>query len=392
MGVRGAWRAALLVVALAALVACQRVPRQPAPKPPAQPTTQTCAASATVEDNPTPSNPVDYVAVVDPSGPATPRVKTFEATSHAEKDAKVAQLDSEGDVLAVDVDQPVHTLEVDPSDDPRYGVTQEQKLAIDQLGFPTAWSQSHVNGAGVTIAVVDTGVQTNHPDLAGQVTNGPDFSGGGLLAGHGTHVTGIAAAADNQQGGVGGAPGAHVVSVRVLNSSGAGSASAVAQGIHWAVDNGADVVNLSLGGAADAAMQEAVGYAVTHDVLVVAAAGNSGSCAPLYPAAYPGAIAVAALQTGTNQKASFSNFGSYVDLAAPGTSIDSTYPTSTYTTLSGTSMATPFVSAVAALVESKCPSDTAAHVRSILESTALYVAQQLGHGRVRADQALAAPC
>jgi subtilisin family serine protease len=392
--------ALLAIAAVVALAACRPITRPPSPAPP---TATACATESTPEEQPTASKPLQYSAVVDPTGPAGPQVEAFVAASPAEKQRHVHELDDTGDVLAVDVAKPVHTLTVDPSDDPRYAVTQEQKLALDHLGFPAAWAQA--DGTGVKIAVIDSGVEATHPDLAGKVTTPHDFYPGQPLFYHGTHVAGIAAALDNHDvGGIGGAPGASLLSYRVLDRNGSGSSTNVAKAIIEAVyPGGAQVINLSLGGGPDRAMQSAIRFATQHGVVVVAAAGNNGNTCPVYPAAYPEAIAVAALRTGTNVRAGFSNYGSYVDVAAPGDPIDSTclhcvLPPGDqyYAKLRGTSMATPFVSAVAALVESKChyagPSAGTA-IRSRVESTALYLAPYqsgLGHGRVRADQAVTA--
>jgi subtilisin family serine protease len=177
--------------------------------------------------------------------------------------------------------------------------------------------------------------------------------GGGAtdVDGHGTHVAGIIAAGDNGVGVVGVAPSARILPVRTLDATGSGLSSDIAKGITWAVDHGANVINLSLGSDAESsAVDAAVAYATSHNVDVVAAAGNTGPGAPAeFPAALPAVIAVAALdEDGT--VATYSTRGSYVDVAAPGTSILSTYPPSTWARLSGTSMASPHVAGLVALV------------------------------------------
>ena len=204
--------------------------------------------------------------------------------------------------------------------------------------FPAAWTAGYDGGvgvgvpSGVTIAIVDTGVLATHQDLGlAKVLPGADFVDGSTDGrsdpnGHGTHVAGIAAAADNTLGGLGGAPVAKILPVRVLNANGSGLNSAVANGIVWAVDNGAHVINLSLGGCnASSAMLNAVAYATNNNRVVVAAAGNDGTHSTIYPAAYDdqGAIAVASTDQSGN-KSSFSNWGTSVDVAAPGTNILST--------------------------------------------------------------------
>lgn len=277
-----------------------------------------------------------------------------------EVEAVVGRADAIGEVAAELADPDVISVELDSR--VRASEISEPHLA-DQWGVgavqaSAAWSITR--GAGVTVAVLDTGVDADHEDLAGQVVAGVDLTGwkaqaGGTLDphGHGTHVAGIIAAADNGVGGLGVAPEAKIMPVRVLDEDGAGYASDVAEGIIYAVDHGALVINLSLGGpTASSAQEAAIDYAVQKGATVLAAAGNSGIGAPPeYPAAFPDVIAVAAT-TPENAVASFSTRGSYVDVAAPGTMILSTLPGDDYAFESGTSMATPFASGVAALARS----------------------------------------
>ncbi|KPC73751.1 thermitase, partial [Thermoactinomyces vulgaris] len=187
--------------------------------------------------------------------------------------------------------------------------------------------------------------------------------------GHGTHCAGIAAAVTNNSTGIAGtAPKASILAVRVLNNSGSGTWTAVANGITYAADQGADVISLSLGGTVgNSGLQQAVDYAWSKGSVVVAAAGNAGTTAPNYPAYYSNAIAVASTDQNDN-KSSFSTYGSWVDVAAPGSSIYSTYPTSTYSSLSGTSMATPHVAGVAGLLAAQGRS--ASNIRAAIENTA----------------------
>ncbi|HZP31255.1 MAG TPA: S8 family serine peptidase, partial [Acidimicrobiia bacterium] len=228
--------------------------------------------------------------------------------------------------------------------------------------------------------------------------------------GHGTFVAGIiAAAADNSVGISGAAPGVHVLPVRVLDATGSGYYSQIIDGITWATDNGANVVNLSLGGTYDSSLlQDAVQYAVDHGVAVVMAAGNCGSggsgCGsvnpPMYPASYSttisGAIAVGAT-TSSNTIASFSSYGSYVDLAAPGVGIESTWGLSdtAYASLNGTSFASPYAAAAVAILREVCPADTPAQLRARLEATAQDLGAPgrdvyFGAGLVRPDLAVGA--
>jgi thermitase len=297
--------------------------------------------------------------------------------------------------------QPVHLLDsVDPNgpnDDPSY--SNQWSLATQPgANFSPAWANNFA-GAGIRIAIVDTGVRLTHQNFGGQVVAGPDLvtnpdPNSGVVVtgdphGHGTHTAGIAGAKDNDTGTLGGAPNATIIAVRVLNSCGSGSSTDVANGITWAADparGNAKVISLSLGGSASIDMQKAVEYAYTKGVVVVAAAGNdgSGSCNPNaveYPGGYStdtqAAVIAAAATDNTGKVASYSNCGSFVSIAAPGSSIYSTWAASdtSYTTLSGTSMATPLVAAAAALMEEKCPAiaaggaqEDAGRVRSDLQT------------------------
>ncbi|MBG0827339.1 type VII secretion-associated serine protease mycosin [Planomonospora sp. ID67723] len=260
---------------------------------------------------------------------------------------------------------------------------------LDRLSAEAAWTSA--TGTGQTVAVVDTGVDGSHPDLTGAVLPGADLvtSGGDGRTdpnGHGTHVAGtIAARAGNGLGVAGLAPGARILPVRVLDSEGSGWNSDVAQGIAYAVDHGATVVNLSLGGPQDDPMlKAAIDYALGKDVVVVAAAGNSGrDCATLsspmpgvncgnpteYPAAYPDLITVAATDE-TDARAVFSGYKPYVDLAAPGVDVASTYPSGRYVYMDGTSMATPHVAAAAALIRARFPAMGVSEVAARLVGTA----------------------
>lgn len=211
------------------------------------------------------------------------------------------------------------------------------------------------------IAVLDTGIDQDHPDLAPQIRANVNFTRSSTaddLHGHGSHVAGIAAAAGNNGEGVAGvAFGASLMNVKVLDDSGSGSCSRAAEGIVWAVDNGARVLNLSFGGPAGCdAQARAVRYAAERGVLITAAAGNEGSDEASYPGRYDDVIAVAASDR-SDLLASFSNRGSWVDVAAPGVGILSTLPNHEaaysvrdYGYMSGSSMAAPMVAGAAAVL------------------------------------------
>jgi thermitase len=227
----------------------------------------------------------------------------------------------------------------------------------------------------IIVAVVDTGVDMDHPDLKNQLISGfntvdkesPPMDD----VGHGTHVAGVIGATINNRIGVAGMSWYNpIMPIKVLDQTGAGSTYAVAQGIIWATDHGAKVINLSLGNYADANfLHDAIQYAYDQDVVLIAASGNDNTEQPGYPAAYPEVFAVAAVDA-QRKKAVFSNYGEYIDVAAPGVNIASTYPHNQYAALSGTSMASPHVTALAALIRSVNPKLKNREVVQIMRDTA----------------------
>ena len=248
---------------------------------------------------------------------------------------------------------------------------QERQWGIDDIKARSSWSMA---AASVVVAVLDTGVN-QHEDLVGRVLPGYNSWDSSTdvddVSMHGTHVAGIIAANSNNNLGIAGvAANAVILPVKVLNDSGSGTTSSVANGLIWATDNGAKVVNLSLGGPTDSSvLRSAVDYADARGVLVIVAAGNQGVDSPtMYPAAYDNVIAVAAT-TQDRSVALFSSRGAYVDVAAPGSAIASTTGTNTYAYMSGTSMAAPHVVAQAAVLAGLYPQSTATQLRNYIEST-----------------------
>lgn len=233
---------------------------------------------------------------------------------------------------------------------------------VDRIDADLAWPTS--TGNGVKVAIIDTGIDKDHPDLIGNITGGRNFVKKGNRVdpnawdddnGHGTHVAGIAAAVDNEIGVIGVAPSAYLYGVKVLDRRGSGYVSDVIAGIDWATANGMDVINMSLGTTADIqSLHDAVDRAYAAGIVVVAAAGNSGDTNPdndvIYPARYSSVIAVAATDS-NNNRASWSSDGPEVELAAPGVYIRSTYRGGGYKILSGTSMAAPHVAGTVALMK-----------------------------------------
>jgi thermitase len=267
-----------------------------------------------------------------------------------------------------------------------------------------AWTVT--TGAGIKVAVLDSGVANDNTDITPKVGARANFTNGETgddNYGHGTHVAGIVAASHNTQGVAGTCPGCPVLDGKVLNDSGVGSSSGLASGIDWAVSNGAKVINMSLGVRASRTLEAAVNNAWSKGAVLVAAAGNGGSQAKIYPGAYPNVIAVAATDN-TDAKASFSTYGaSWVDIAAPGVNVYSTFPNHAfvlgtqnnrsfgYDVGNGTSMSSAVVAATAALAFSSHPGATNASVRAAVESTADKIAgtgTNWANGRVNAYSAV----
>lgn len=324
----------------------------------------------------------------------------------------------------------------------RFGATSDQRGLLTQLranpavayaepnarattatvpndpGYPHQWGLAQTQAsqawdiqtghAGIVIAIVDTGVDPQHPDLVGKSMPGWNFDASSASYetaataddnGHGTHVAGIAAVATNNSVGVAGScPGCQFMPVKVLGTSGNGTYDAVAAGIIYAADHGARIINLSLSGPTFSyALQDAVKYAASRGALLVAAAGNHSSDMIMYPAALPNVLAVAATDS-ADRRASFSNFNTYISVAAPGVGVYSTSWSSaqgsTYTTLSGTSMSTAMVAGLAGLLAAQDGSRTSAALRTLIETTADDLDlpgwdQDTGHGRINLLRPLA---
>lgn len=221
-----------------------------------------------------------------------------------------------------------------------------------------AWDTTQ-GSAQIKIAIIDSGIQSTHPDLDAKLLPGYDFVDDDTMPedghGHGTHVAGSAAAeTNNSTDGAGTCPNCRIIPVRVLDNAGSGTLSNVAKGIVFAADQGAQVLNLSLGGSGSRLLEVAVDYAWSRGAFLACAAGNEGTSSQnmACPAAYNNCYAVAAT-TSTDTRASFSNYGRWVEVAAPGTSITSTWLQSGFMASSGTSMATPHVAGLAGLLSAQ---------------------------------------
>jgi subtilisin family serine protease len=243
---------------------------------------------------------------------------------------------------------------------------------IDQRNRPLSGTYTYPNTASnVRVYVIDTGIRTSHSQFGGRATWGANFAGGQSTDcnGHGTHVAGTVGGTT-----YGVAKSVQLVAVKVLNCQGSGTLSGVVAGINWVTNNAVEpaVANMSLGGGASSSIDSAVANSVASGVTYVVAAGNSGANACSFsPARAPSAITVGATGS-TDARASFSNFGSCLDIFAPGVSIQSAWHTSNTATntISGTSMASPHVAGAAALVLSANPSWSPSQVASFLVSNA----------------------
>ncbi|UPW00777.1 S8 family serine peptidase [Halorussus gelatinilyticus] len=281
--------------------------------------------------------------------------------------------------------------------DPRFS----DQYAPQQVESPAAWDEvSGYGDSGVTIAVVDTGAQYDHPDLEENYKSDPgkDFVDDDSDPRppspsdekHGTHVSGCAAGVVNDSTGVAGQGNSSLINGRALGPNG-GSTSDIADAIRWATDQGADIINMSLGGGGySQTMKNAVQYAVNNGALPICAAGNDGSSSVSYPAGYSECMAISAVDS-NEQLASFSQYGSKVDLCAPGVDVLSTVPTDSYAKFSGTSMATPVTSGVAGLTLAKHsslgPSDLRSHLKATAKDIGLSSDKQ-GAGQVNALNAV----
>jgi subtilisin family serine protease len=271
---------------------------------------------------------------------------------------------------------------------------------LQSLHVPDHWRETR--GRDVRVALLDTGLETSHPDLQEAVDAVRDLTGGRTgaadLVGHGTHVAGIVGARQNGRGVVGVAPECRLLIGKVLGDDGSGSDAAVAAGIDWAVAAGADVISMSLGSVTFSdTIAQAVARAAAAGKFLVCAAGNDGRDDSVnYPARLDGTIAVGAVDR-AGRLCDFSSRGDQVDVCAPGQDVLSTFLNGGYAKLSGTSMATPFVAGVVALVLAKhraaggaTPVDTPAQLIEHLQRSAIDAGPQgrdpsYGYGLVNPD-------
>jgi thermitase len=297
--------------------------------------------------------------------------------------------------------------------DPLYA----SQWALDKINAPAAWNV--VTGTpSVVIAVIDSGIDTTHPDLTGRLWfnpgeipgNGIDDDNNGYIDdvngwnfvgannnivddnGHGTQVAGVAGASTNNAIGIAGMCwNCRLMIVKAMQAGGAANYSDIAAAVNYAAAKGAQVINLSVGGYTDSATLRAAIDAASSTAVIVGGAGNDNVSAPFYPAAYPNVLSVAST-TVSDTKAAFSNYGSWIDVAAPGVAISTTFSGGDYGASEGTSLSAPLVAGLAGLIKSAHPDWSPALVRAqIMHTTDAITEAQLGSGRINAATAMLPP-
>jgi subtilisin family serine protease len=318
---------------------------------------------------------------------AVPRINAYLVDVDPDRRAQaLASFDASPSVASASREILAEAFDTTPDDN---AWPQQDSLRV--AGFPKAWDVTR-GSSRIVVAVIDTGVDPGHPDLKGALVQGHDFVNGDADAsddhGHGTAVAGvIAARSNNHEGGAGICWRCSVMPVKVLDASGSGDDTLIAAGIVFAVDHGAQVINMSLGGPGTSAeLSNAIGYAVGKGAIVIAAAGNSGTTTQFFPAADPRAISVGA-STVADHRYSWSNFGPWVRVAAPGCNF-APVRGGGYGTFCGTSSASPVVAGLVALELSAEPTATAADIQQALVRAAVPLPNFVQYGRIDAGKTL----
>jgi len=356
---------------------------------------------------------VETVSNID-SSPVLENVYKFSFPEDSDIASIVKSYENDKNVEYAEPNYLFHILNTpnDPSFSQQWALNQSNDCDIDA---PEAWNIETGN-EDIVIAIIDTGVDWDHPDITDNIWNNTDESVNGTDDdsnsyiddvrgwdfynndsnpmddhGHGTHCAGIVSAVGNNSVGISGVCwNCSIMPVKALSNSGSGYADDLANAIYYAADNGADIISMSWGGYSESSLiHTAIDYAYNRGIVLVAAAGNSNTDRGSYPAVYDEVIAVAATNK-TDSKASFSNWGLWVDIAAPGVDIYSTYYDDDYCEMSGTSMACPHVSGVAALLLSNNSSLSNIQIKNILKSSVDNVSSDkfIGTGRINSYQCL----
>ena len=330
------------------------------------------------------------------------RRRSLVVAAAGQTSAVIARLRTDPRIAAILPDGLMTATDWPSSGAPNDSLYAGNQADLPLIGVPTAW-QTTTGSPSVIVAVLDTGMTRTHADLDGvsvvsprnEIANTTDVADG---KGHGTHVIGTIAAETNNGIGVAGiAPGVSIMPIKVLDDTGSGWLSDIMDGVDYARINGAKVISMSIGGPLDAG---SVGYfqptfdaAYAAGITIIAAAGNDGTTAISYPGGFAHVLSIAATDD-RDAHAYFSQVNATVDLSAPGVAIASTYKNGGYSVMSGTSMATPHVAGVAALVRSAHPTYTVSQIDAALLSTAEDLGSAgrddtYGYGRVNAAAAVA---
>ncbi|WP_335870581.1 S8 family serine peptidase [Bacillus sp. 2205SS5-2] len=314
---------------------------------------------------------------------------TIVSVPESRVDSTLKQLNYSTRVDFAEIDQLVYTQNNYPNDSLYF----QQKKDYHIMNVLEAWENYELKKE-VIVAVVDSGVDLTHPDLQGRLIDGKNFIDESEepmdYYGHGTHVTGLVGAITNNEEGIASiAKNVKIMPIKVFDGK-TTYMSTVIEGIRYSADNGADIINLSLGSYSNMrSLQEAIDYAVNKGSLVVGAVGNDSEQGVLYPANYANVLGVGSIDSTTVQKSTFSNFGLGVDVSAPGTDIYSTWING-YQSLGGTSMSTAIVSSMAAMLKQNSPFLTGLQLKEIIENSTkpLPAVKLLGEGLVNAESAL----
>jgi len=329
---------------------------------------------------------------------ATPGVKVPQAgeipalnmkivgVASSERDQIIAKLEADPNIMYAEPDY-IHHNNATPND-----TLYSQQWQWPKIKMDTAWDKT--KGVGVVVAVIDSGLNMTHPDLVGKFVPGTDLydkdNDPTDEGEHGTWVGGtIAAATNNGEGVAGGCWDCKIMPIKNQGAGGSFPSSYSIEGVQWAADHGVDVINISSGGSdPQQSFQDAINYAVSKGVIVIASAGNDGSDAKMYPAAYDNVIAVAGTDK-NDLRAANSNYGSWTDLAAPYTVTTTQNPGTSYSNVSGTSFSAPIVSAAAAILISAYPNATVQQLTDALtKTTDPCCNNQVPNGRLNVSKAL----
>lgn len=319
------------------------------------------------------------------------KVEVIEVPEH-EVEETIDRLKSNREVKHVEKDQPVYLMGEGLPDD---AMLSNQKPWMDQINLLNAWQLLDNQKSSLKVAVIDSGIDLTHQDLKPNLIDGVNLVNENQsvqdLDGHGTKVAGLIGAVTNNQIGIASpARGVSIMPIKVTEN-GTGNLSAVVEGIRYAIDHDADVINLSLGNYNNSfALRTIIEEAAAKDILMVGAAGNDNDSAVVFPAAYPEVIAVASVETGSDEKADFSNYGSLVDIAAPGTDIYSTSLKGAYAYDKGTSMSAPIVASSGVLLKTYAPYLTNKQTGKLLKETADPITgpYELGSGLLNVEAAI----